>query len=95
MVSKEGSIQEKLWKTMISERIEAKKKYMIFKNEQIIHLEFAIFYKERNIDVECDADGFHTRIEDIKQYRQGNNILERLGSTELCYPADEIKNNIA
>src|SRR3972149_1587657 len=93
-VFKESAIEEKLWEEMKSKGINAERQYMIVKDENMFYLDFAIFTKERNIDVECDSDKYHTKKEDIKRDKQRNNILESLGWAVLRYTADDIENNL-
>ena len=60
----------------------------------MFYLDFAIFTKGRNIDVECDSDKYHTKKEDVKRDKQRNNILESLGWAVLRYTEDDIENNL-
>ncbi|KRT66815.1 MAG: hypothetical protein XU11_C0004G0067 [Candidatus Dadabacteria bacterium CSP1-2] len=93
-VFKESAIEEKLWEEMKSKGINAERQYMIVKDENMFYLDFAILTKERNIDVECDSDKYHTMIRDVKRDKQRNNILESLGWAVLRYTADDIENNL-
>ncbi len=58
------------------------------------YLDFALFCRERNIDVECDGDEFHSKIEDVKRDKKRNNLLESLGWAVLRFTTDDIRHNL-
>lgn len=93
-VFRENAIEEKLWEEMKSKGINAERQYMVVKDENMFYLDFAIFTKKRNNNIECDSDKYHTKIEDVKRDKQRNNILESLGWAVLRYTEDDIENNL-
>jgi very-short-patch-repair endonuclease len=91
----ESPIEERMWDALKTESIDAERQYWIETPESNFFLDFAIFSKERNIDVECNGDTHHTGIQDVKWDKRRNNILESMGWAVLRYMAEEIMNHIA
>lgn len=90
----ESPIEEMFWDGLKAENIEAERQYLVGTIAQFFYLDFALFCKERNIDVECDGDRFHSNIDDVKRDKQRNNILESLGWSVLRFTSDDICHNL-
>lgn len=59
-----------------------------------IYLDFAVFGRDRNIDIECDGDTYHTEKDDVKKDKQRSNALESQGWAVLRYTTDAINHNL-
>ena len=90
----ESPLEEKFWKAMRDAEIDAERQYLIEADEQMFCLDFALFCKARNIDVECDGDKFHLDEKDVKRDKKRNNILESFGWSVLRFTTDEIQKNL-
>jgi len=90
----ESPIEETFWDALKAERIEAERQYMVGSGERFFYLDFALFCRERNIDVECDGDEFHSKIEDIKRDKKRNNLLESQGWSVLRFTTDDIRRSL-
>ncbi len=90
----ESPIEENLWNKFRQEKIEAERQYMLQTKGSFYYLDFALFCKERNLDVECDGDEYHLSVDSVKYDKKRNNNLTRHGWVVLRYPTEEIQNNI-
>jgi very-short-patch-repair endonuclease len=95
----ESPIEEKFWEALKSEEIDAERQYIVDylerKQRKFFCLDFAIFCKTRNIDLECNGDKHHyEQKEDIKKDQRRNRTLTKKGWAILRYPKDEIDNKL-
>jgi very-short-patch-repair endonuclease len=90
----ESPIEERMWDALKKESIDAERQYWMETPEGNFFLDFAIFSKERNIDVECNGDTHHTGAQDVKRDKRRNNILESKGWAVFRYTAEEIMHHI-
>jgi len=90
----ESPIEEKLWNQFKEEKIDAERQYIIQSKERFYYLDFALFCKERNLNVECDGDRFHLSARAVKSDKIRNNALTRLGWIVLRYTSEQINYNV-
>ena len=57
-------------------------------------MDFAVFCKVRNIDIECDGKKHHTQINDVYADKRRNNNLERDGWSVLRFTTEDIENGM-
>ena len=86
----EGRLEEEFWKALRDEKITAERQYFVGADARAFFLDFAVFCRLRNIDIECDEDKFHLGEENVKRDKKRNNILESLGWSVLRFTTDEI-----
>ncbi len=60
----------------------------------MFYLDFAIFCKERNINIEFDGDRFHLSEFNVKRDKNRNNILSSLGWSILRFTTEDIRRNL-
>ena len=89
----ESYLEEKLWAKFRQELIEAERQYYINISEKSYLLDFALFCRERNIDIECDGDEYHLIPESVKQDKARDNNLESKGWSVLRYDHNDITKN--
>jgi len=90
----ESPLEEEFWKVLKSENIEAERQFIIDTKTQMFWLDFALFCKERNINVECDGDAFHLPERNVKLDKKRNNILTSLGWSILRFTTEDIRKNL-
>jgi very-short-patch-repair endonuclease len=90
----ESPLEERFWEIMRDEQINAERQFIETTNKGTFYLDFALFCKERNIDIECDGDTFHLDEKDVKRDKKRNNILESMGWSVLRYTTEEITRNL-
>jgi len=89
----ESPLEEKFWEVMRNEKIDAERQYIEMTKNRTFYLDFALFCKERKIDIECDGDAFHLDEADVKRDKKRNNLLESLGWAVLRFTTEEIQKN--
>jgi very-short-patch-repair endonuclease len=87
-------IEEKLWHSFRKEKIDAEREYLIENRDGLFWLDFALFTKLKQINIECDGDAYHTDKQAVKYDKKRNNILESFGWHILRYTTDEIQHNM-
>lgn len=90
----ESPLEETFWKGLKDEKIDAERQYLFDKDGWIFYLDFALFCKARNVDVECDGDRFHLDEQDVRRDKNRNNILESLGWSVLRFTTNEIQKHL-
>jgi len=90
----ESPLEEEFWKALRDEGIDAERQFLVDADAQSFLLDFALFCRARNIDVECDGDEFHLEKENVKRDKRRNNILESFGWSVLRFTADEIRESL-
>lgn len=96
----ESYIEEKVWDALKSEGIDAERQYEIYyrekKKQRFFHLDFGLFCKDRNIDLECNGDEYHhENKEDIKRDKSRDRILTKKGWAISRLTRDEINTKLA
>lgn len=91
----ESPLEESFWKVLRGEKIEAERQYLVEEERKRFYLDFALFCKARNLDVECDGDRFHLDEQDVKRDKKRNNALESFGWSVLRFTTEEIQKNLA
>jgi len=90
----ESQLEEEFWKSLRDEEIDAERQYLVDAEAQTFLLDFALFCKARNIDIECDGDEFHLEEEDVRRDKKRNNILESFGWSVLRFTSEEIRKSL-
>lgn len=83
-------LDNELWEVFAKKKIIAERDYYVNVNDNKFCLDFAIFCKKCNIDVECDGDEFHLSPKAVKQDKKRNNILSSNGWSVLRFTTDDI-----
>lgn len=85
-------IEDKFWEELLKNDISAERQYFLSNKNANFFLDFAIFCKERNIDIECDGDTYHLEEKDVKKDKIRNNEIESLGWSVLRFTTYQIDN---
>lgn len=86
-------LEEKMWIALLNHKIEAEREYAVTANKHdmtYFYLDFAIFCKDRNINVECNGFHYHGSKEAIRYDKNRNNVLESMGWSVLRFTTEEI-----
>jgi very-short-patch-repair endonuclease len=84
-------LDNELWNVLAKKGISAEREYYVNMNDKMFCLDFAIFCKKGNINVECDGDEFHMKPDAVRKDKKRNNILSSNGWSVLRFTTDEIK----
>jgi very-short-patch-repair endonuclease len=91
----DSELEDILWGKLQEKKIEAERQFFYQTDEKGYYiLDFAIFCKNRNIDVECDGDEFHNRIEAVAYDKNRNNFLESKGWSVLRFTTKNITSEL-
>lgn len=83
-------LEEKMYQEMKKQKIEAERQLYVKAGDQNFCLDFGIFCKKGNIDVECDGEKYHILPEALTKDRHRNNQLTSLGWSVLRFSGKEI-----
>lgn len=87
-------LEDKMYQIMKKEKINAERQVYVKVNNQFYCLDFGIFCKKGNIDVECDGEKYHILPEALARDRQRNNQLTSYGWRVLRFSGKEIYHSI-
>ena len=90
----ESPLEEEFWEALKTAKIESERQFLIYTDMKMFYLDFALFCKERNINIECDGDRFHLSEFNVKRDKNRNNILSSLGWSILRFTTEDIKRNL-
>jgi very-short-patch-repair endonuclease len=90
----DSPLENILWAEFINNRINAERQFFLSIANNNYFLDFALFCKVRNINIECDGDKFHTDKADIQSDKKRNNLLESKGWSVLRFTTHDIKYEI-
>lgn len=90
----ESPLEEILWKQFKQGKFYAERQFLETIKDNNFILDFAVFCKERNINVECDGDKYHTKKQDVKKDKKRDNLLESVGWSVLRYTTYDLTQNI-
>lgn len=87
----ESILEDILWKKFVEKKISAQRQ-VYYKTSEKNHytLDFAIYCKNRNINVECDGDTYHNEKEQIQNDKNRNNFLESKGWSVLRFTTQNL-----
>jgi very-short-patch-repair endonuclease len=88
-------LEDRLWAAFKQEGIDAERQWFEGTGDKLYCLDFAVFCPERNIDVECDGDTWHTNRQKAALDNVRNNFLEQSGWHVLRFSSDQINNRLS
>lgn len=89
-----SQLENKFWTGLLAQTIYAEREYFISINKKNFFLDFAVFCKSRNIDIEIDGDAYHLSEASVKKDKQRNNLLEKDGWSVLRFTNDDIETKL-
>lgn len=87
-------LEDRLWAAFKQEGIEAERQWFEGTTESLYCLDFAVFCPQRNIDVECDGDLWHSNPKRAREDNQRNNFLEQRGWHVLRFSTDQLMSTL-
>jgi len=87
-------LENKIYQELKKREIEAERQYYVKVGGKIYCLDFGIFCKKGNIDLECDGERYHVLPEALTRDRQRNNQLTSFGWSVLRFSGKEIRQAI-
>ena len=88
-------MEDILWHALKEEGIEAEREYFVDgDNRGRYALDFAVFGQQRNLDVECDGDAYHTNPVSARYDNSRNNYLTARGWSVLRFTTAQIREEL-
>ena len=87
-------LEEKMYLEMKKRRIDTERQVFVKVSGQIYCLDFGIFCRQGNIDVECDGEKYHTLPKALARDRERNNRLTSFGWHVLRFSGREINQTL-
>ena len=87
-------LEDRLWAAFKQEGIDAERQWFEGAAETLFCLDFAVFCPQRNIDIECDGDRWHSNPERARQDNDRNNFLEQRGWHVLRFNTAQLTSNL-
>lgn len=88
-------LEDRLWAALKQEGIDAERQWFEGTRDTLYCLDFAVFCPERNIDVECDGDTWHSNPERAREDNARNNFLEQRGWHVLRFNSGQLNQELA
>ena len=90
-----SSLEEKIWYELKKKSIDAERQYLAGEGKEKYRLDFAIFCKKGNIDVECNGDFRQSRRSQIYKDNLREHLLSSQGWSILRFEKREISSNLS
>lgn len=87
-------LEEKMYLEMKKREIVAERQFYVKVGRKFYCLDFGIFCKKGNIDLECDGEKYHTLPKALTKDRERNNELTSFGWNVLRFTGKEINQTI-
>lgn len=91
----ESPLEDVVWAAFKRDRIEAERQFYVNEPRVTYCLDFAIFCRTGQIDVECDGDSWHAQKDAIPRDNERNNILTSKGWSVLRFGSQEINSRLS
>ncbi|MGB9721629.1 MAG: endonuclease domain-containing protein [bacterium] len=89
-----SELEDKMYKALKKVNIFPERQYLVRINRQFYFLDFCIFCRKANIDLECDGERYHTLPEALSRDRERNNELTSFGWSVLRFSGKDIRKDI-
>lgn len=86
----DSALENEFWNELVRNDIYPERQYFISVKEKSYFLDFAVFCKEKNIDIEVDGDKYHMSEDAVRNDKQRNNLLESKGWSVLRFTEKDI-----
>ena len=83
-------LEEKMYLEMKKRKITSERQFYVRVGRKSYFLDFGIFCKKGNIDLECDGEKYHTLPKALAKDRERNNELTSFGWNVLRFTGEEI-----
>lgn len=86
----ESPLEDDLWEVFKQKNIEAERQWYLKMARQCYCLDFAIFCRNRSLDVECDGDTWHSQPDRIAQDNERDSTLTSRGWAVLRFNSRQV-----
>jgi very-short-patch-repair endonuclease len=89
-----STLENKFWNAMMLKNIYPERQYFVTVSDKNFFLDFALFCKSRNIDIEIDGDHYHMNENSVRNDKQRNNLLESKGWSVLRFTNKDLDESL-
>lgn len=90
----ESPLEELMWEELLRAGIPAERQFDVSVGPLRFKLDFAVFCKERNVDIECDGDKYHMASDAVERDKRRSNALTSHGWLPLRFTTAELTTNM-
>jgi very-short-patch-repair endonuclease len=90
----ESPLEELMWEELLGAGIQAERQFDVKIGPLRFKLDFAIFCKERNVNIECDGDKYHMAPQAVERDKLRSNALASYGWVPLRFTTAELTTNM-
>ena len=87
-------LEDALYQALKRVKIQPERQFYVKAGEKMYCLDLCVFCQERNIDIECDGERYHTLPDALSRDRERNNELASQGWLVLRFSGEQIKKNL-
>ncbi len=87
-------LEDTVYRALKREKINPERQLYVKTGKQMYCLDFCVFCRERNIDIECDGESYHTLPDALARDRERNNELASQGWSVLRFSGTQIRKNL-
>lgn len=87
-------LEDTMYRALKRDKILPERQFYVKTGENIYCLDFCVFCKKRNIDIECDGERYHTLPDALSRDRQRNNDLASQGWAVLRFSGAQIRQDL-
>lgn len=87
-------LEDTVYRALKGEKINLERQFYVKTDKQMYCLDFCVFCRERNIDIECDGESYHTLPGALARDRERNNELASQGWSVLRFSGTQIRENL-
>lgn len=87
-------LEDTIYRALKRKKIRPERQFYVKAERKMYCLDFCVFCKERNIDVECDGETYHTLPKALARDRERNNELMSQGWSVLRFSGSQIRENL-
>jgi very-short-patch-repair endonuclease len=91
----DSPLEELLWTELLRAGIPSERQFDITVGPQRFKLDFAVFCKECNIDIECDGDKYHMSPDAVERDKRRSNALTSHGWADLRFTTTQLTTGMA
>ena len=90
----ESPLEDELWTAFKQRHIEAERQWYLPVAQRFYCLDFALFCRDRAVDVECDGDTWHSQREQIAADNERDNALTSCGWSVLRFNTRQVREDM-
>jgi len=87
-------LEDIMYQALKRDNIQPERQFYVKAGGKFYCLDFCVFCKERNINIECDGEKYHTLPDALTRDRKRNNDLACQGWSVIRFSGAQIRNNL-